>query len=533
MKLVRRISTVAILVFFSIGGAGALILLHGCADAKMLLKPSQWFSDLHTAIPFLALGCLLFGAIVLILWMRYFISHVVRTLRQSEDFIRETLSGNIPGRLSTEGIRDDEIVSFFSTLNFMRDRQVNLAERLRQQREGEEKLRQEIEFFDDLQLAVFSRLLPEMRRSAGVVKAYTLIELARARREQPDDLDDRTMLVSLRRQAALSRELDFLTDVVKLERKRWSAPRRDRISTIELVQELNSRCQLALKSREITFICAYHAGTPAYISSDRELLYRLLYLLIRSAARSLMRGSQVTLTLSGREKQAVFEISDRGEDSHRENLAENYQKYFSGKAPLPDITDCSLSTIGLALVKSIAGKLDSSFEVDSTPEIPSTLRMIVPAAAAADEQTEKNPLLMHKPPAAGAVLQKKSQETPLAVLLYADDPEETDAFTRLFAYANIHLTACTGKEELTALLKKEKNTDGVIISADIGAENPRKLISHLRSTAGDPELPVLLVLPVHRRELASELELIPGVWCLVAPLNFAQAAELLRHGKSA
>ena len=184
MKLVNRISAVAVLVFFSIGTAGTLILLHGCADLTLLLHLSRWFSDAHTAIPFLTLGVLLFGAVVMILWILYFIRHVVKTLHRAEDFIRSILTGNIPQPLSTKGVRDDEIVSLFSTLNFMRDRQVNLSERLRFQRENEEKLRQEIEYFDGLQIAALEKLLPEMRRSAGVIKAYTLIELVEAEKAE-------------------------------------------------------------------------------------------------------------------------------------------------------------------------------------------------------------------------------------------------------------------------------------------------------------------------------------------------------------
>ena len=181
MKLVNKLSMVAVLMFFLIGLTGSLILVHGCADIKLLFS-SGAEKDMHAIYPLLALGVQAFAALLLLLWISYFIRNVVKTLNKAEVFIDNIHSGTLfPPPIEVEGIKDDEFVSLFSTLNFMRDRQLNLTERLKCRIESEEKLRSEIEYCEDLQMAAFSRLLPAMRRSAGIVKAYSLIELARIR----------------------------------------------------------------------------------------------------------------------------------------------------------------------------------------------------------------------------------------------------------------------------------------------------------------------------------------------------------------
>lgn len=536
MKLANRISTVAAVVFFSMGTAGALILLHGCADFHLLFSPRRWFSDFHAVIPFLAMSFLFLGALVMISWLLYFINHVVRRLRRAEDFIREILAGSMPQPLSMRGIRDEEIISLFSTLNFMRDRQQNLSERLRWQRESEEKLRREIEYFDDLQIAAFSRLLREMRRSAGVVKAYTLIELARARKNSKAaesntaDENEAMLLSSLKRQSRMSRELDFLSDVAKLERKRWSSPLTDRFAALPLIKELTDRCQISLQTRKISLVCHYLSGIPELLACDRELLYHLLHLMIRSTTRSLTGGACVTLTVSGRHNRAVFEISDRRQDEHRELLAENYQLFRNADTEhAPDTADFSLSIIGLEIVRTIAEKIGCSLEVESTEQNATILRMIVPGAEIKKQSSmEDNPLRLPR----DTVSAEPAGEIPeraLDIYLSDDDPEEAEAFKQIFRHENIDISVYPDNSSLLDAAAIQRGIDGAMIAAPFRQGQAAKNIALIRKVTGRNTLPILVITPVHKRELASELASIPNVWLLESPLNFAQAAELLKR----
>ena len=529
MKLVNRISAVAILVFCSIGAAGGLILLHGCADLKMLFNPNADAQGGHSLIPFFALGVLIFAALVLVLWVSYFIRHVVKTLRQVESFLESILSGDIPPQLSVKGVREEEIISLFSTLNYMRDRQLNLAERLRCRIESEEKLRSEIEYSDDLQLAAFSRLLPEMRRSAGIIKAYSLIELARAKREDASDSEQsgKTILASLKRLGRLSREIDFLSDIAKLERKHWSEPVAEPFHTAALVSELTDRCSVSLQSRKLALCCEYNSGLPEYLDGDRELLHQLLHLLIRSVARSLSGESQVTFSIFSKGRHAVFEISDRKQDEHRVFLADAFRKTFSGDGT-PNLSNCNLGVIGLEIVRNIAEKINCIFEVDSDEKRPTVLRLTVPVGRGEQQRASLVPFI-----APGTGKRKKAAgsngKEELLVLLSDDDKEESAAFEALLKYSNINIVSTADNANLLTLAAEQnKKADGIIISAPFSPEYPaRHLISSLRRAVGKSVLPVIVVVSEHSPELANELSAIDGVWLLVQPLNFAQMADIL------
>ena len=534
MKLVNRFSAVTILVLFSLGLAGALILAHGCADLRLFLTPSLWLKNLHDIIPLLALLTLLGGAVVMLCWIAYFTRHVVKTLRKAEEFISGILAGELPPPLSTEKIKEDEIISLFSTLNFMRDRQQNLAERLKWRSESEEKLRREIEYCDDLQLAAFGCLLPEMRRSAGVVKAYTLIELAQARADAKNavsngsmPLEQRTMLRSLKRQARLTRELDFLADVAKLERKRWSAPISEDFSASELIRELTDRCQMSLQSRRISLNCEYQSGTPEYLSCDRELLYQLLHLLIRSCARSLAGGASVIFSASGNARNAVFEISDNAADEHREFLVPNYRESTRNKT---DLSQCSLSVIALEIVRNISEKTGCLFEAASTEQSPTILRLTVPAAQRRTQPfPEAVPLKLYRRHAEGSPVPPADGGKKLTVLLSDDDAEEARAIEQLFSYDNIQVVTSSGNMQLLSTLSADAVADGIMLAAPFSsADPPQILINRIRRITGKADLPILVITPVHDRALSLELSALPNVWCLVSPLNFAQAVNLLR-----
>ncbi len=528
MKLVNKLSLVTVLIFSSIGLTGSLILGHGCADIKLLFASGPE-RNMHAIFPLLALGVLIFAALVLLLWISYFIRHVVRTFKKAESFIAGILSGTLPPPLQIEGIKEDEIVSLFSTLNFMRDRQLNLAERLKCRIESEEKLRSEIEYCEDLQMAAFARLLPEMRRSAGIVKAYSLIELARVRENQKSpDLNERTMLASLKRQSRLSRELDFISDVAKLERKIWSSPELSNFSSLAVIQELTDRCTVSLQARNIAFCSEYKSGLPEYLCGNRDLVYHLLHLLIRSVSRSLAGKSTVTFSCSGRNGNAVFEISDNSGDEHREYLAENYLNSFKNGTP-ESLADCSLSVIGLEMVRNIAGKTDCLLEINSDRDHATILRLTVPGAA---EQKSSSNLQFNLTRSSNTPANMPSDsKSTLKILMSATDTEEAEVFRQLLGYNNICIVSYPDNE--TLLKNVSSDTDGFIISAPFTSEAPPQIfIPQLRRAGGSSFLPVLVIMPAYSRELALELAELPGVIGLVQPLNYAQAVNILRgNGK--
>ena len=82
MKLVKKLSTVAVSMFFLIGLTCSLILAHGCADIKLLFTSGSEV-NMHAVIPLLALSVLIFAAMFLLLWSSYFVRNVVRTLKKA------------------------------------------------------------------------------------------------------------------------------------------------------------------------------------------------------------------------------------------------------------------------------------------------------------------------------------------------------------------------------------------------------------------------------------------------------------------
>ena len=531
MKLVKKMSIAAILMFFSIGAAGILILLHGCADPHLLFTPSLWFKDPHAAIPLAVFGILVFSAAVMIIWLNYFHRHVVRTLRQAEDFVSTILAGNMPDPLSCDRLRDDELISLFSTLNFMRDRQQNLSERLNWRIRSEEELRHEIEYFDDLQLAVFNRLLPEMRRSAGIINAYTRTGLAAAEQSGSSidpEMSQDLMQRSLKRQARFFRELDYLSDVVKLERKRWNNPVEEEFSTQNLARELTEQCRNSMQTRDLHLTCTYQAGTPEHVNCDREVLYQLLYLLISSLTRSLDSGSKVELAVSGSSRTAVFEIRDNREDPHREYIAEKFNQISCRDEKFSAFSNCSLSIIGLEIVRHIADKIGCTLEVDSNSKSPTILKISVPARNFPTGRSDASELLLLRKQdrLQSADSGKKSL---LNIMLSDDDREEADIFQKLLQFHNVRLTVVGDNATLLKTLESAETPDGIMIAAPFGTEKPAEFIRKIRNIAGNRRLPVVILSPVSAGDELQELNTLPCIWSPTPPLSFPHLVQLFRR----
>ena len=322
-----------------------------------------------------------------------------------------------------------------------------------------------------------------------------------------------------------SRELDFISDIAKLERKTWNSPVIAPFSSTSLIQELTDRCSVSLQARNIKFCCEYQSGLPESLNGCRELLYQLLHLLVRFVSRSLAGNSQVTFAASGRKGDAVFEIRDRNCDEHRELLAANYLK-ASERGDIPDPEKCSLSVIGLEIVRNIAEKTGCSLEVESGNGSLTILRLIVPGSAADHTNGALAGIVRHETRFTPAPADEDEQ---LTVLMSAEDHEEAAAVAMLLAHSNIKIVSFPDNSTLLQNVEKTPDVSGIIIAAPFTQDSPpQSYIPQIRRLAGVSVLPVLVITPVYSKELALELAAIPQVTGLVQPLNYAQVVHLLR-----
>lgn len=530
MKLTVKIAIAAILLFLAIGTALGIIMLHGCVDIELFLTDPD-HRTWHSAMPLAAFLVLALAMGIMLVWSWYFSRFIVLPLRKAEIYTKELASSNIPQPLSSAGVLDEEIVTLYSALNFLRDRQQNLNARLKWGIEKEEKQRLEIEYYDELQLTAFNKLLPEMRRTLGVLKALTLLELASVRSRNDNESAEKTILPALKRIGKLSRQMDHLADISRLERKRWSSPQESEFSAMDLVHELTDSCRLSLESRQIRLVGKYLSGTPELVFCDRELLYQLLQLLVRSVSRSLLPGSCVTFTCKGSSKNAVFEISDRSCDGHRELLAESYNTIFSGDpGQKKDLKSCSTSIIALEIVRSIAAGTGCVFEIDSNEESPTILRITVPAVDGIYDEYTGTIRISRIRETYDTGAAKPADLPELHVFLANDDAEESDALTRLLINDRIRITSFPDQNALLTALKETPQADAVIYALSVNAANVKEIISNLRFCANDRSLPVIVVTPALDNETEQQLSNISRAWNLTAPLNFAQMVSILRRG---
>ncbi len=514
----------------AVGGATALTCLYGARLPYLSRVLSSGDpEDLFLAIMLGALLCWMLATSVL-MWI--ILRRVLRPVLEAERFATALAAGDKVGALSTAQITDDEVRSLYVALNSLRDRQQNLARKFKIGLAREVEQRLEIERYDGLQLSIVSRMLPETRRSLGMIKALALLEYQVLSRDSGGANAERAelQLRLLRKVGALSREIEQVFDLSRLDRERWRNPHDDEFLTAEFIRDLVNRCKMPLGFREVGFSTRYSSGVPDRLRIDRELLFQLMNILIRAVGRATAAGGAVKFGCFVENRQVVFEVRDSGGSGCRENLAEKFNAMLAvADEDFACPPEAGSGVLGLGIVRDIAGRIGCRLEVGSDAESHTVVRFRLPSSASVTEKsdfsTETRPVSSGMIPGDDPRLTTVSGTRRLRVMICDDDVGEADVYARLLNASGVDSRLLKTVGELEKAVAAE-SCDAVILIET--AFDPDELPARLRRLAGR-RLPLVVIASQFSEEQFRRLVGQGRVWCLNMPLNYQLLCNLLHQ----
>ena len=204
-----------------------------CAIPILLLGFPEWIDSRHSMeeshvtewLLLCGLGGLVLGFLLTVLVLLRIIRRVVLPLRDAIDFADRLAAGEFPSRLAEYGNSNDEVRLLYTALNLLRDRQMNLNSKLKLRLSREAETRRDAESHSMLQLRIIARMLPEMRIPLGSIKGFCRILLLELESEKPDRREMVRLLDETgHRVGMISRQIDRLLDISRLDRDRWDRP---------------------------------------------------------------------------------------------------------------------------------------------------------------------------------------------------------------------------------------------------------------------------------------------------------------------
>ena len=524
MKLSQKSIVWLLRTIFVCVVSGLAILLFGLLRTAIphlydMFTGEVPFDLTHDAVWFATAVLVLLAALVpaaIFFWCwRY---QVMEPMHRAEDFLERLARGETPPPLPTGGLGIRRIQTLFSELNLLSDRLRSLSARLEKAIAHEAELRGDLEKYDRMQIELMARMLPETRRSIGVIKGLLLADMGNDNEAEHRELGER----AFHRIAALSREIERLIDFSRLGLARWNAPRQDVFDTAVFVRELVNRSKTHLQARNISFESSFSGRPPGRLKLDRELLYQLLSIMIRAVGRLSVSGSAVKFVCRGDRHRAEFEVSCPVCDRMDGDLAVRLAEALEGGS---DAGDIPVEVMALGVVHDISRRLHCTLKVLPVPG-GADLVMELPAGACLFEQDKLEfasfeeygsaAPATRRPAAANAAKRK--------VLLWSEDGDESYAITAVLHQSGIAVRCFSKLGELEDELGSS-GCDGIILSPGSSGADPCETVFRLRKLAGRPNLATVILSPQMSDETYRKLGDLDRVTVLIMPINYEMLAD--------
>jgi hypothetical protein len=363
-----------------------------------------------------------------------------------------------------------------------------------------------------------ARLLPETRRSIGVIKGLLLADMGSDDEAERRELEDR----AFHRIAALSREIERLIDFSRLGLARWNAPRLDVFDTAVFVRELVNRSKTHLQARNISFESGFSGRPPGRLKLDRELLYQLLSIMIRAVGRLSVSGSALKFVCRGDGRCAEFEVSCPVCDRMDGDLSVRLSEVLEGGAAAGEIP---VEVMALGVVHDISRRLHCTLRVLPVPG-GADLVMELPPGACVFEQNklEFSSFEEHAASAPAARRSSAANAAPRKVLLWSEDCDESCAITAVLRQSAIAVSCFSSLEKLEDELRSSGG-DGIILSPGSFGIDPSETVFKLRKLAGRPNLAAVILSPQMSDEVYRKLGDLDRVTVLIMPINYEMLAD--------
>jgi signal transduction histidine kinase len=190
---------------------------------------------------------------------------------------------------------------------------------------------------------------------------------------------DRFLKTIDRNAHALSRRVGDLLFLASVDAGKLTLQTED-VDLAELIAETAEACQPSAGGRGITLIVDTN-GVPS-IRGDRARLAQLTDNLLSNAIKFTPDGGQVEVCGRGDGSKAVIEIRDTGIGIPADEIPRLFTRFYRATSA----TEHAISGtgLGLAIVKSITDAHHGAIEVDSSPGVGTTMRVLLPLGAGED-----------------------------------------------------------------------------------------------------------------------------------------------------
>ena len=477
------------------------------------------FDVTHDAVLFAtAMLILLLALIPAAFFFWYWRYQVVAPLHRAEDFLERLSLGETPPPLPTGGLANHRIQTLFSELNLLSDRLRSLSARLEKSIAHEAELRDDLEKYDRMQIELMARLLPETRRSIGVVKGLLLGSM-----DCTDEAERRELGVrAFHRITSLSREIERLIDFSRLGLARWNAPRQDVFDTAVFMRELVNRSKTHLQARNISFESGVSGRPPVRLKLDRELLYQLLSIMIRAVGRLSVSGSAVKFVCRGDGRNAGFEVSCPVCERMEGDLAAKLSEAAAGGVSTAE--DIPVEVLALGVVREISRRLHCVLHVRPLSG-GADLVMELPPEACVFEQDKLEFSSFEEYGGSPPAERRRAKAGALRrnVLLWSDDPDESLAISSVLRQSGIFVRCFSSLDKLEGELDSS-GCDGLILSPRSFGIDPCELVFRLRKRAERPNLAITVLSPQMSDQIYRKLGDLDRVTVLIMPINYEMLA---------
>ena len=478
------------------------------------------FDFTHDAVLFATAMLVLLAALVPSVFFFWCWNHnVLNPLHRAEDFLERLSMGETPPPLPTGALASRRIQTLFSELNLLSDRLRSLSARLEKSIAHETELRDDLEKYDRMQIELMARLLPETRRSIGVIKGLLLGSKDCTDAAERHELGDR----AFHRITALSREIERLIDFSRLGLARWNAPRRDVFDAAVFMRELVNRSKTHLQARNISFESGFSGRPPGRLKLDRELLYQLLSIMIRAVGRLSASGSSVKFVCRGDGRSAEFEVSCPVCDMMEGDLASKLSEAMGGGIAAEGTP---VEVMALGVVQEISRRLHCVLDIRHVPG-GADLVMALPPEACVFEQEKLEFASFEEYGAADPTERRRPAASAVRrnVLLWSEDADESLAVSAVLRRSGICVTCFSVLGKLEAALVSSR-CDGVILSPGSFGVDPCELVVRLRKLAGRPNLVTTVLSPQMSDAVYRRLGDLDRVSVLIMPINYEMLAAV-------
>ena len=173
------------------------------------------------------------------------------------------------------------------------------------------------------------------------------------------------------------RLLALVQDILRLSQldEGYTGQNRQRVYLLPLIQAQAARLEQALRDKGLHFCLE---GTDEGVDGYPSLLEELFYNLLDNAIRYNHEGGEVRVTLSKADGCVSAAVSDTGIGIAEEHQARVFERFY--RVDKSHSKKTGGTGLGLAIVKHIAGLHGAQIQLDSTPGVGTTVRLLFPKA---------------------------------------------------------------------------------------------------------------------------------------------------------